>query len=143
MNKVPPVNVEDKELWLEINTFQCKYGRFSPEACEKLRERAEQLSSAKKIDEKTYLTKPFCCKECREWKKLSEEVYEKRKRYLEQLKTQNEKKIKKEERKKKKNVKIIICPLCKKEKRLYARGLCAACYDKVYRKNRKKKKKKR
>jgi len=141
MNKVLPVNVEDKELWLKINTFQCKYGRFSPEACEKLRERAEQLSSAKKIDEKTYLTKPIYCKECKEWKKLSEEVYEKRRKYLEQLKAQSEKKFKKTE--KKKNIKIIICPLCKKEKRLYARGLCAACYDKVYRKNRKKKKKKK
>ena len=102
MNKVPPVNVEDKELWLEINTFQCKYGRFSPETCEKLRERAEQLSSAKKIDEKTYLTKPVCCKSCKEWKKLSEEVYEKRRKYLEQLKTQNEKKVREEKKKKKK-----------------------------------------
>ena len=143
MNKVPPVNVEDKELWLEINTFQCKYGRFSPEACEKLRERAEQLSSAKKIDDKTYLTKSICCKGCKEWKKLSEEVYEKRRRYLEQLKAQSEKEAKEEKRKKKKNVKMIICPLCKKEKKLYARGLCAACYDKVYRKDRKKKRKKK
>ena len=102
MNKAPPVNVEDKELWLEINTFQCKYGRFSPETCEKLRERAEQLSSAKKIDEKTYLTKPVCCKSCKEWKKLSGEVYEKRRKYLEQLRTQNEKKVKEEKRRKRK-----------------------------------------
>lgn len=143
MNKVPPVNVEDKELWLKINTFQCKYGRFSPEACEKLRERAEQLSSAKKIDDKTYLTKSICCKSCKEWKELSEEVYEKRRKYLEQLKARNEKEVKGEKKKKKRSIKIIVCPLCKKEKRLYARGLCPACYDKVYRKNRKKKKKKK
>ena len=38
---------------------------------------------------------------------------------------------------------MIICSLCGKEKKLYARGLCAACYDKVYRKDRKKKRKKK
>lgn len=139
MRKIEPVNVEDKELWLEINTFQCKYGRFTPETCEKLRARAESLSSAQKIDDRTYLTKPICCKNCKEWKKLAKEVYKKREEYLKKLGIQPV--IKK--KKKKRYIRIFVCPICNKEKRYYARGLCATCYDKIYRKGRKRKKKKK
>ena len=91
--KVKPVNIDILDLWFEINTFQCSYGRLTPEMCEKLRQRPsikEYVSGNRKNLKVPF--KPACCEKCNEWKKLAEEVYKKRKEFLEKQTIQNQQK---------------------------------------------------
>jgi len=92
LSVVPPVKVESPDLWLEINTFRCPYGRITPEECEKLRSRPSakeyfrNRKSVLKVQKGKVLLKPLVCEECMEWQKLAIEVYEKRKLFLEEQK---------------------------------------------------------
>ena len=111
MQWVPPVDVDDVDKWMEINTFVCRFGRVSPEQCEKLRARptVKEWIKEKGISEKTRL-KPFVCEECSEWELLCQMVYEKRKKFYEKLKKQ-EKEGREMAEKKSKNTKAKRGPL--------------------------------
>lgn len=87
MEKVKTIIVDDIELFKKINTFQCKLGIISPEACEKIRER-EKLNKFNN-DKKLYLITPFCCEKCDDWFKKHQEVFRKRKEYLQSLENSN------------------------------------------------------
>ena len=89
--KVPPVKAEDPEKWKEVNTFECEFGRVSPEECERLRKR---MSFEEWVNEGSpigVLIKPEVCERCRKWKELAEKTYEKRKNYLKEVTAMEEK----------------------------------------------------
>jgi len=125
MERVGIVVVNDLELFKEINTFQCRLGRFSPEACQRLRER--KGDSKYNSDDGLRLEMPWECRNCDEWEKKWEEVYEKRRKYLEELKRKEDLIY---EGKRKWRGK---CSVCGKVNRLKIVGkrVCKTCYEKV------------
>ncbi|RKX58172.1 MAG: hypothetical protein DRP29_07110 [Thermodesulfobacteriota bacterium] len=130
MEPIGPVKIDDLNKWVEINTFECPIGRITPEACEELRKRLtakEWMNNPGKsftAEKKNQPLKFDCCVNCKDYEKLTQEVYQKR---LEFIKKQEEEKMPQ----KKKNEKIIICPMCGEKRPYYARGLCRSCYDKL------------
>ena len=89
MTKIEPVSVEDVEKWMEINTFVCRFGRVSPEECERLRARPTMKEWIKEGGKgENPKIKPSACEECYEWQLLCQMVYEKRKKFYEKLKKQ-------------------------------------------------------
>ena len=89
MRRVPPVKVDDVDKWMEINTFVCRFGRVSPEDCERLRARPTMKEWIKEGGKgENPKIKPSACEECYEWQLLCQMVYEKRKKFYEKLKKQ-------------------------------------------------------
>ena len=116
------------DKWLEINTFECPMGRISPETCQKLRQRptVSDLMNGK-AGGTTHL-RPTPCINCTDWERLAQEVYEKRKKFQEEIAKQKEEK---QEVKMAETKRIIVCPECGQKKPYYARGLCHTCYDRL------------
>jgi hypothetical protein len=111
MTKIEPVSMEDVEKWMEINTFVCRFGRVSPEQCEKLRARPTLKEWIEgKVKGENLKFKPRVCEECYEWELLCQMVYEKREKFYEELKKQ-EKEGREMAEKKSKNTKAKRGPL--------------------------------
>ncbi len=108
VEKIRPVLCGDVKKWEEINTFECAFGRVTPETCEKLRTRptlkalidkvrnfvSKEKSEKRNGEENSFqLIRPTVCENCKDWQRLCEEVYKKRKAYLEELRKQKEKEV--------------------------------------------------
>jgi len=144
--EVPPAPVQDPEKWLEINTFKCPFGRISPEACKKLRERPYAYGTLIRKENGGYSVpdrtkvRPPVCENCEVYEKLAKEVYEKRRKYFinlenlkkarEKLHSYKEKGLKIEKYRPKTGLKIKKCNLCGFSKEIYKFGLCKNCYKK-------------
>jgi len=76
LEPVKPVRIEDKNLFVKINTFECYLGRVSPEAC--------RLYRGRKASDGT-VDPPIPCRTCTDWEKKAQEVYRKRLEYLKKL----------------------------------------------------------
>jgi len=77
--------------WLRENTFNCAFGRVSPEICQKLRERPTlreimlgQRKDYIRLTDGTYVTRPRVCEECKEWRALIEMVRKRRRGHASQ-----------------------------------------------------------
>ena len=85
---IPPIPVQDPKKWLEINTFECPFGRISPEACKKLRERPFSYGTLIRKENGGYSVpnrtkiRPPVCEKCEKYEELAKEVYEKRRKYI-------------------------------------------------------------
>jgi len=153
-NYYQPVKVEDVATFLEINTFQCNLGRFTPEFCYILRNREPEVIDESGI--KVEVDKRFAeCRNCQVWFKLSEEVFEKRRKYVELYTNKKQedndyglcsvcgkyKKIKYKTKQmcsncyNKKYEKFIKCKICKKLRKKYVDNLCCNCYKKLKKKS--------
>jgi len=92
--EIPPVPLEEAEKWLEINTFECPFGRVSPETCMKLRARPTLREWLKNgAHGKNPELRPECCEKCTQYKKLWKEVYEKRSKFYAKQKQKNKKEV--------------------------------------------------
>jgi len=105
---------EDKIRWLEANTFICPHGlgRISPKQCEANRKRP-RLKEIGQWTNPNIFPMPGVCEDCTEWKVLCEEVYKRKEKIMAESK------------------KIVICAECGRRKTHKARGLCAACYERL------------
>lgn len=83
MKEIGVIKVSDPELFIRINTFECRYGRFTPEFCKVLRERYRR----KRFDtDEEMFDVPFECRICSEYEEKWKEVYRKRREFLEKRK---------------------------------------------------------
>jgi len=110
----------DIEKWLKDNTFVCPHGlgRITPKQCEANRKRP-RLKEIGRWTNPNIFPMPGVCENCTEWKVLcQEQEVDKRK-----------------EKRMAESKKIIICAECGRRKTHKARGLCAACYERLKKKN--------
>lgn len=108
---------QNKIRWLEANTFTCPHGlgRISPRQCEANRKRPK-LREIGQWTKSGVFPMPAACEKCTEWKVLCTEVYKKKEKIMAESK------------------KIVICAECGRRRTHKARGLCAACYERLKRK---------
>jgi len=138
MKKIPVIKTTSEEVFLEINTFECALGRVTPEFCEKVRSR-KPVEIGLRDNHKRFLkdTRPIPCILCQDFEVLAKQVYKKRQEFLKYLKGLIQKEIQKRDVEEKKTGekakdKHRQCKNCGEIKRIVAKGLCKACYNRQY-----------
>lgn len=122
---------EEREAWLQANTFECPHGmgRIPPSQCEAYR--ARPTIKEIKGDWNLYRHRqapvmPEACEWCEEWR---EKEGEKREVRGQKSGRGGEERGQGSEVSKKR--KIRVCQKCGEEKMILARGACGACYQKA------------
>lgn len=71
------IPIEDEELWIILNTFQCPQGKVSPRSCKKIRERGQYTS----------FPVPRVCENCTIWKQKIKDLSSRREKLIQALLT--------------------------------------------------------